>query len=99
MCIRIKIQGYPDLDSRAHTWWSRPLVLAFWINLFNIPMNLIECPIQTHPNLAPPNKHHTNNTPIQIKLLLQVFTVAKQTIARDWKKQNLCFAESKNRLT
>lgn len=54
--------------------------------------------ISPDPSIALLNLKPANLTRNQFKLLLQVTTAAKQTIAKAWKSPNLAISETKHRI-
>lgn len=55
--------------------------------------------IQQDPSVALLNNKPRNITQLQFKLLLNVTTAAKQTIAKAWKSDKLCEVTVKQRIT
>ena len=82
-------RGCTDLGTYLHIWWSCPKAQTFWKGIFKIVTKLLGKTILPDPamallNLKPDSISHT-----QFKLLVQLFTAAKQTLAKSWKSPKL----------
>lgn len=71
----------------------------FWAEILRMASTLVNHFLD--PDLALTLLNHCafNFTRALLKLLLQVMTASKQTIARAWKTPTLCTLETKNRVT
>lgn len=76
-----------------HIWWSCPKAQTFWKEIFEIASNLFDRIIPFDPAIALINLKPLNLTYVQFNLLVQLFTAAKQTLARAWKTSNLIINE------
>ena len=87
-------RGCSDIGIHFHTWWSCPKVQIFWIRIFKIASILSGKNIPLDPatallNLKPEGILHS-----QFKLLLQLFTAAKQALAKAWRSSKLVVNEA-----
>lgn len=92
-------RGCSDSGTHPHIWWSCPTVQLFWAEIFHIISTLFNCTLDPDPATAILNQKPLAVTSQQFKLLLQVTTAAKQTIAKAWKSPHLSIVETKNRIT
>ena len=92
-------RGCGERGTHEHIWWSCPIVRRFWIAIFQIASTLLQEKISPDPSLALLNHIQSDFTRAQVRLLLQLTTAAKQTIARAWKTPTIHIAEVKNRVT
>ena len=81
-----------------HTWWTCPIVQKFWDKIFKMVNAVTKLRILPDPKLALLNLKPINLTHTHFKLLTQLFTAAKQTIAKAWKTPILSTTETKNRM-
>lgn len=92
-------RGCNEQGTHAHIWWSCSIAQEFWAAIFQIASTLFQHPIEPDPAIALLNLIPSDFTRSQTRLLLQLTTAAKQTIARAWKTPKLSLAEAKNRVT
>lgn len=72
--------------THLHIWWSCPLDQTFWTKIFHIISTLVEdITLDLDPSIVLLNKKPLDPICPQFKLLLQVTTAVKQTIAKAWK--------------
>lgn len=91
--------GCGERGTHLHIWWTCPTVQRFRATIFQMASTLLQIPINPAPSLALLNSFPQDYTRAQLRLLLQLTTAAKQTIARAWKTPTLHIAEVKNRVT
>ena len=91
-------RGCTTAGTYFHTWWTCPKAQKFWKKTFEIANILTKLKIPPDPKLALLNLKPSNLLHAQFKLLTQLFTAAKQTIAKAWKTPNLSVTETKTRM-
>lgn len=91
-------RGCLDPGTYLHIWWSCPLAQIFWRGIFNIATNLIGKTIPFDPAMALLNLKPEFITHTQFKLLVYLFTAAKQTLAKSWKSPTLDINEAKAKM-
>ena len=89
LCFR----GCSNIGTYYHTWWSCPKAQTFWSEIFQLANILTNKSISLDPKSALLNLKPDNLTHIQFKLIRQLFTAAKQTLAKAWKSPNLSVNE------
>lgn len=93
------LRGRGDLWSHLHTWWDCPVPKHFWKDVFFYDFNTVWNPHQSWSILINRDQSwsykHSPLSSRQFKLLLQIITAAKQTIAKTWKSPLLLIAETK----
>lgn len=92
-------RGCGDRGTHLHIWWTCPLVQRFWETTFQMASTLHQITLKPNPAVVLLNLIPQDYTRAQLRLLLQLFTAAKQTIAKAWKTPILSIAEMKNRIT
>ena len=100
------VQNYPEHCFRGcsstgtyfHIWWSCPIAQSFWSEIFHIINILSEKKISLDPKTALLNLKPDNLSLTQFKLIIQLLTAAKQTLAKAWKSPNLPLNEVVNRM-
>ena len=88
-------RGCSDTGTYHHIWWSCPKALTFWTEIFNIASILTKKKIPLDLKTALLNLKPDNITHMHFKLLSQLFTAEKQTLAKAWKSPNLIVNEVK----
>ena len=94
LCFR----GCGELGSHIHIFWECPVTKCFWKEVFLILSTLFKKTIKPDPSIALLNLKPTSISHTQFKLLLQITTAAKQTIAKAWKTPTLMISETKTRI-
>lgn len=92
-------RGCSDPGTHLHIWWTCPIAQAFWSKIFYFLSTMFGTTIQLDPSVALINNKSRNITQLQFKLLLNVTTAAKRTIAKAWKSDKLCEVMVKQRIT
>ncbi|OCT72078.1 hypothetical protein XELAEV_18035050mg [Xenopus laevis] len=66
----------------AHIWWHCPLVKMYWLRVFGIIDSITKIHIRKDPWVALFNQRIPNSNGISRKLIMFIFTAAKQLIAK-----------------
>lgn len=92
-------RGCGDRGTHLHIWWTCPQAQRFWAIIFQMATTLHQITLSPNPTIALLNLFPQDYTRSQLRLLLHLFTAAKQTIAKAWKTPTLNIVETKNRVT
>lgn len=91
-------RGCSDPGTHFHIWWSCPKAQIFWKAIFTIASKMLGISITPDPAMALINRKPEFLTHNQFKLLIQLFTAAKQTLAKAWRSPSLIVEEVVNRM-
>lgn len=94
LCFR----GCPEIGTHLHIWWTCPVIQTFWKEVFVIASKIFKKIIQPDPYLTLLNLKPEWLTLSQFKLMIQLITAAKQTVAKAWKSPTLVLAETIHRM-